>query len=71
MDIEKTFDSLTDNLLYSAIEKFGFGENFISWIKVLFLTKSCLSCSPASHSYDLLSSFVKNDIMGNGKPLTV
>ena len=43
MDIEKSFDLLTHNFLYLAIEKFGFGENFISWIKVFFLTKSCLS----------------------------
>ena len=36
MDIEKVFDSLDHDFLLSALKKFGFGENFIHWIKVLF-----------------------------------
>ena len=35
IDIKKTFDSLDHNFLLSALKKFGFGENFIHWIKVL------------------------------------
>ena len=35
MDIEKTFDSLDHNFLISTLEKFGFGNNFISWVKIL------------------------------------
>ena len=35
MDIEKAFDSLDHNFLLFALKKFGFGENFIHWIKVL------------------------------------
>ena len=35
MDIEKAFDSLDHDFLLSALKKFGFGENFIHWIKVL------------------------------------
>ena len=35
MDIEKTFDSLDNNFLISALEKYGFGKNFISWVKIL------------------------------------
>ena len=35
MDTEKAFDSLDHSLLVSVLKKFGFGENFIAWIKIL------------------------------------
>ena len=35
MDIEKAFDSLNHDFLLSILKKFGFGENFMHWIKVL------------------------------------
>ena len=35
MDIEKAFDSLNHNFLISALEKYGFGKNFISPVKYL------------------------------------
>ena len=35
MDIEEAFDSLNHDFLLHALKKFGFGENFIHWIKVL------------------------------------
>ena len=35
MDTENTFDSLDYNFLISAFEKYSFGKNFISWVKVL------------------------------------
>ena len=35
MDIEKAFDLLDHDFLLFALKKFGFGENFIHWIKVL------------------------------------
>ena len=35
MDIEKAFDSLDQNFLISALEKYGFGKNFVSWVKIL------------------------------------
>ena len=35
MDIEKDFDSLDHNFLISSLEKYGFGKNFISWVKTL------------------------------------
>ena len=35
MDIEKAFDSLDHDFLLIVLKKFGFGENFIHWIKVL------------------------------------
>ena len=34
MDIEKAFDSLDDTFI-SFLKKYGFGQNFISWIKTL------------------------------------
>ena len=35
MDIEKAFDSLDHNFLISTLEKYGFGQNFILWVKIL------------------------------------
>ena len=35
MDIEKAFDSLDHNFLISTLEKYGFGQYFILWIKIL------------------------------------
>ena len=35
MDIENTFDSLDHHFLISALEKYGFDKNFISWVKIL------------------------------------
>ena len=42
MDIEKAFDSLDRNFLLTVLAKFGFGNNFLSWIKILI--KKQLSC---------------------------
>ena len=35
MDIEKAFGSLDHDFLVNILSKFGFGSNFISWIKLL------------------------------------
>ena len=35
VDIEKAFDSMDHNFLFAVLEKFGFGESFIQWIKVI------------------------------------
>ena len=42
MDIEKLFDSLDLDFLLSVLKKFGFGENFIYWIKILNDQQSCV-----------------------------
>ena len=42
IDIEKAFDSLDHNFLLTVLAKFGFGNNFLSWIKILL--KKQLSC---------------------------
>ena len=35
MDLEKAFDSLDYDFLLSVLKKFAFGDNFITWIKIL------------------------------------
>ena len=40
MGIEKAFDSLDHNFLMSALEKYGFRENFMSWVRVKILFKN-------------------------------
>ena len=35
MVIEKAFDSLDHNFLISTLERYGFGQNFILWVKIL------------------------------------
>ena len=42
-DTEKAFDSVDHTFLFSTSEKFGFGFDFIKWIKtLLFNTQSCV-----------------------------
>ena len=36
LDFEKAFDSLNWNFMIQALDKFGFGSNFIKWIKILY-----------------------------------
>ena len=43
MNIEKAFGSLDHNLFISALEKYGFCKNFISWVKILLKNQeSCI-----------------------------
>ena len=42
MDNDKAFNSLDHNFLISALEKYGFGKSFISWVKLLPRNKSRL-----------------------------
>ena len=51
-DIEKAFDSLEHNFLFATLAKFGFGPDFIRWIKVLFFdANSCVMNSGFSTGY--------------------
>ena len=43
MDLEKAFDSLDHKFLISVLNKFGFGQNFISWIEIILKNQeSCV-----------------------------
>ena len=43
MDLEKAFDSLNHKFLISVLQQYGFGENFVDWIKILlFDQESCI-----------------------------
>ena len=39
LNMEKAFDSVDQDFLVNVLNKFGFGSNFISWIKLL---QSCV-----------------------------
>ena len=42
-DIEKAFDSVEHSFIYATLKKFGFGGNFIQWIRTLLSdTQSCV-----------------------------
>ena len=43
LDFQKAFDSISKPYMLYAFKKFGFGENFINWVRVLFSEiKSCM-----------------------------
>ena len=43
VDFEKAFDSLNHNFLIAVLKKYGFGDDFINWILILFNSQeSCV-----------------------------
>ena len=55
MNIEKVFHSLDHNFLISALEKYSFGMNFISWGKILSKNQeSCVLNGGITTKYFLL-----------------
>ena len=43
VDFEKVFDSLNRNVLIAVLKKYGFGDDFIDWILILFNSEeSCV-----------------------------
>ena len=43
VDFEKAFDSLNHKFLIAVLKKYGFGEDFIDWIKILLRNhESCV-----------------------------
>ena len=65
-DIEKAFDSIEHNFLLATLTKYGFGSNFIKWIKTLFSNcESCVMNNGLSTSYFKLSRGTKQ-----GDPLS-
>ena len=52
VDIEKAFDSLNHSFLLACVTKFGFGHDFIRWVKILLETQeSCIIIARITTSY--------------------
>ena len=50
-DIEKAFDSVDHNFIFASLEKYGFGPDFIQWIKTLLAhNESCVMNNGSSLS---------------------
>ena len=42
-DIEKAFDLVYHNFMFAALKRFGFGNDFVQWIKTIFkYSQSCV-----------------------------
>ena len=47
VDIEKVFDSLSHSFLLACVKKFGFGHDFIRWVKIILKSQeSCITNDP-------------------------
>ena len=52
MDVEKAFDSMDHGFLLEVLKIFGFGENFIDWIKIILTNQeSCVMNGGNSTGY--------------------
>merc|ERR1712015_50922 len=52
MDVEKAFDSMDHGFLVEVLKIFGFGENFINWIKIILTNQeSCVMNGGNSTGY--------------------
>ena len=55
-DLEKAFDSIDHTFLISCLEKYGFGPNFINWVKILLnQNESCVINGGTTTNYFQLS----------------
>ena len=51
-DIEKAFDSVDHKFIFASLEKYGFGPNFIQWIKTLLANnESCVMNNGSSTGF--------------------
>ena len=51
-DIEKAFDSVDHNFIFASLKRFGFGDNFIQWIRTIFENSgSCIMNNGTSTGY--------------------
>ena len=51
-DMEKAFDSLKHNFIFSTLTKFGFGQDFIQWVRTfLWNDSSCVMNNGVSTGY--------------------
>ena len=52
MDKEKAFDSVDHNVIFASLKKFGFGDNFIQWVRTIFEnSESCIMNNGTSTGY--------------------
>ena len=52
MDVEKAFDSMDHDFLLEVLKRFGFGENFIDWIRIILTNQeSCVMNGGNSTGY--------------------
>ena len=51
MDIGKAFDSLDHDFLLNVLNKFGFGSNVISWIKLLLNSQQSFDINGGNTTY--------------------
>lgn len=42
LDQEKAFDKVDHVFLFETMSTFGFGDVFISWIKLIYMNASCV-----------------------------
>ena len=54
-DFQKAFDSIEHNFIIATLRHFGFGDNFINWIKIILISsKSCImNNGTASNFFEL------------------
>ena len=42
LDFKKAYDSLSWNFMFKSLEKYGFGQDFIKWIHILYNKPECM-----------------------------
>ena len=51
-DIKKAFDSVEHSFIFTVVKKFGFGSDFVQWIKTMFCNaQSCVMNNGNSTGY--------------------
>ena len=60
VDFEKAFDTIEWSFLFETLVKFGFGKNFIKWIKLLYTNiSSCVSNNGYISKFFILSRGIR------------
>ena len=61
-DVEKAFDSVDHNFMFAALKRFGFGNDFVRWIKTIFKnSQSCVMNNGTSAEYFNLERGARRD----------